>query len=109
MSQNLKTKLGLRIKELRTANRYTQEHLAELVGMERTNLTRIEAGKHFPSAENLEKLALALKININDLFSFEHHKRKEELIKEIVKTLDEFEMTKIQYIYISTMNLKKIK
>ena len=108
MNQDLKTKFGLRIKELRISKKLTQEQLSELIGMERTNLTRIESGKHFPSAENIEKLASALKIDINSLFDFGHIKNKQELIDEIINTLKVFNVDKIQFIHKSVINLKSL-
>lgn len=108
MAHNLKNKLGLRIKELRVANNLTQEKLSELVGMDRTNLTRIESGKHFPNAENLEKFASALNVNVSELFNYGHLKNRDELIKAINNNISHFEIDKIRYIYLATMNLKNL-
>ena len=108
MVQNLKTKLGMRIKELRLSNNLTQEKLAELVGMERTNITRIEAGKHFPNAENLEKFAKIFNVLPNELFYIQHHKNKEELIKEINNILLTYNLEKIKFIYNCVVNVKNI-
>lgn len=108
MKKNLKMKFGQRIKELRIANNLTQENLAELVGMERTNITRIEAGKHFPTAENLEKFTIIFNVTANELFEIEHHKSKEELIEEIITILSNCELKKIKFIYKDIINLKNI-
>ena len=108
MVQNLKTKLGMRIKELRLSNNLTQEKLAELVGMERTNITRIEAGKHFPNAEYLEKFANIVNVLPNELFYIQHLKNKEELIKEINNILLTYNLEKIKFIYNCVVNVKNI-
>lgn len=108
MNHNLKLKLGYRIRELRLANNLTQENLAELVGMERTNITRIEAGKHFPNADNLQKFAKVFKVSPNELFEIEHQRSKEELIKDINTILLNYELKKVQYLYKCAINLKNI-
>ena len=48
--------LGLRIRELRKSKRLTQAQLAEAIGMETTNLCKLENGCQFPKEENIEKL-----------------------------------------------------
>lgn len=109
MNKDFKIKFGLRVKEIRLANKLTQEQLAEKLDIERISLARIESGKHFPSSENLEKFADVLNIELSDLFNMQHFKSKEALIKEILSTLDTFNMDKIQYVYKSVMNLKNLK
>ena len=83
----MKELLGKRIKELRTRKRLTQEQLAELVNMGERNLSKIECGINFISAETLEKISKALDVSPKDLFDFEHLKddkiKKSELIDAI--------------------------
>ena len=52
---SLKKKLGARIQYLRKQQKLTQENLAEKVGMDTPNLSNIECGKRFMTAETLEK------------------------------------------------------
>ena len=54
-SGNMKELLGKRIKELRTQKQLTQEQLAEMVDMGERNLSKIECGINFVSADTLEK------------------------------------------------------
>jgi DNA adenine methylase len=61
--------LGLRIVEQRTLSRLTQEQLAELVGLTRRQISRIEGGKINLSVEALHELSQALRVEIADLFS----------------------------------------
>ena len=65
-------KLGLRIKELREKQGYTQLKLAEILNMEASNLSKIERGVQIPKEESLEKLAQAFNVNLRDLFDYEH-------------------------------------
>lgn len=54
-------------RKLREARGYTQDQLATAVGMIRSNVSRIEADKHRPTLETLEKIASALKVSVADL------------------------------------------
>lgn len=69
-------KLGLRIKELREKQGYTQLKLAEILNMEASNLSKIERGVQIPKEESLEKLAQAFNVNLRDLFDYEHFYRQ---------------------------------
>ena len=109
MYKDINIKFGMRIKELRLANNLTQEQLAEMINIERSNLAKIEAGRHFPSSENLEKFASAFNISLSELFDTGHFKSREELVNEILSALTGFENNKLQYTYKLIMNLKSIK
>lgn len=97
----MKELLGKRIKELRIKNGMTQEQLAELVGMGERNLSKIECGINFISAETLDKLTKALKVSPKELFDFDHLKssefQKNELIEAIKK--DEIDINLLFRIY----------
>ena len=60
---------GEQIRKLRKANGMTQAQLAHAAGILRPNLTRIEAGRHRPTLETLEKVAAALKVPVADLIA----------------------------------------
>ena len=83
----MKELLGKRIKELRIQKRLTQEQLAEMVDMGERNLSKIECGINFISADTLEKISRALEVSPKDLFDFDHLKnvaiRKEEILNAI--------------------------
>ena len=89
----MKELLGKRIKELRIKKRLTQEQLAEMTDMGERNLSKIECGINFVSADTLAKLTQALDVSPKELFDFEHLKdenvRSEELLTAIKnKTVD---------------------
>jgi len=65
---DIKKRLGVNIKNLRTLQNISQEKLALKAGIDRTYLPSIEKGKRNVSVEVLEKLALALNIDIIELF-----------------------------------------
>ena len=59
--------VGEEIRNLRKAKGMTQAQLARAAGILRPNLSRIEAGKHRPTLETLERIAAALKVPVVDL------------------------------------------
>ena len=83
-----KKQFGKRIKEIRKNKGLTQEQIAEKIGIEPPNVSKLESGMHFPLPENIEKIAKALNVDVKELFDFEHHKTPEELKFEIQKMID---------------------
>ena len=70
MAEDIKQKLGKRIKELRIKEGYSQEEFASHCGLHRTYISDIERGERNVSIENIEKIAKALKIEPNELLKF---------------------------------------
>jgi transcriptional regulator with XRE-family HTH domain len=60
--------LGKRIRQLRKAKGWSQEHLAEQAGMHRTYMWGIEQGLRNPSLRHLARVAEALNTSIAELF-----------------------------------------
>ena len=84
----IKEKLGKRIFELRKRLNISQEELAEKVDISQKSLSKIETGRNFLTSETLEKLTLALNVEITELFDFNHTDKKENLLDEIYKYID---------------------
>lgn len=61
--------LGEKVQRLRKTEGYTQEELAEQVGISRTHMGHIEQGRKSPSLKLIEKIAKKLKVKVSDLFS----------------------------------------
>ncbi len=61
--------IGTTIRTLRERAGLSQEALARASGMIRANLSRIEASKHRPTLETLERIAKALKVPVADLIA----------------------------------------
>lgn len=76
--------LGLRIRELRKSKHLTQAQLAEAIGMETTNLCKLENGCQFPKEENIEKLALFFGVPFKELFDFEHFDTPENIQADLI-------------------------
>jgi len=91
--------LGARIKELRRLRGLSQEKLAETINIDPKHLSRIEVGKSYPSLDTLEGIAIALKVELKDLFEFLHQKKSsQELAKDICSLLKEAEEDKLQLV-----------
>ncbi len=80
---NSKKLLGKRLKELRKRKGLTQEQLAELVNLEPASICNIENGYNYPSFQNLEKILDILHTSFIEVFNFEQHKAKTDLLEEI--------------------------
>lgn len=62
-----KEELGEKIKKARKEKGLTQEQLAELAHIDPKTLIKIEGGKRNPTLKTLNKIAIALKVPLQDL------------------------------------------
>lgn len=95
----LKDRFGKRIKELRKSLGLTQEQVAEIIGMETPNISKMENGLHFPLPDNIERLALAFGVKVSELFEFEHFKTSELIISEICEYLKTANRKELELVY----------
>lgn len=79
---DIKKKIGLRIKELRTEQNLTQEGVAWKAEVDRTFMNHVENGKRNVSVDTLTKIiCLGLEKNFKDFFSadlFENSTKKKK-------------------------------
>ncbi len=87
-SAEIKILLGKRIKEIRKLQNLTQEQLAERMEIDQRNLSKIECGNNFITAETLSKVINALSIEPQELFIFDHHKDESFLKKELLDIIN---------------------
>ena len=98
---NIKKLFGKKLKEERIKLSYTQEELAEKVGISAKSLSQIELGNNFVSAETLESICNTLNINPKNMFDFSENdeinnidvinkklKNNKYLIEKISKIID---------------------
>ena len=74
--------LNEKIKKLRKEAGLSQEDLAKKIYVSRTLITKYESGSVFPTQENLEKIALALNVKVDELLS---DKEKNEIVERSYK------------------------
>lgn len=84
----IKELFGKRIKELRKEKHMTQEHLAELIGIDTRNLIKIENGETFPRIQTFEKLLEHLDVTAYDVFKNEHLNNPKILRDKIIQKLE---------------------
>ena len=84
---DIKQLLGKRIKELRIQRGYTQEYLSEQIGIGQRNLSKVECGTNFVTAETLSKIIKTLNIEAKELFDFKHKQDKENLKQELLQAI----------------------
>jgi transcriptional regulator with XRE-family HTH domain len=84
--------LGARIREIRKSRQLSQERLAEKVGVEPKQISRIEGGKSSPSMDTLESIARELHVEMKELLDFEHLQDEvliEDQVIQLLKMMDD--------------------
>ncbi len=79
--------LGKRIRELRRVRKLTIEQLAESTGVNDKYLGSVERGEQNPSFKVLTKVAIALEVDLPDLFRFEHTDADEKVLQHKIGDL----------------------
>jgi DNA-binding XRE family transcriptional regulator len=65
--QGVEAKVGAKVRDLRKARGLTQDQFAELAGLNRTHLYRLESGKQSVTLRTLAIVADALQVRVRDL------------------------------------------
>ncbi len=84
---DFKTLFGKRVKYYRDLKNYTQEHLAELVNIEQSNLSNIERGKVYPTQITLFRLATALEVEPYQFYNVSPKIAVQDMVKEITTAM----------------------
>ena len=103
---DIKKNLGIKIRSIRRAKGYTQEKLAELVGIEPPSLSYIETGKFSTSVETLQKLVDVLNVGVWEFYYFDtlsNGQMIEELTAAMVRNEN---LTKIFYNLFKSLEYK---
>jgi len=105
--ENLKLKLGMRIKHLRKAQNITQDSLAEMLNMDITSLSKIETGRNYPQPETVEKISKALGVEVGQMFTFKNEYSPQEYIELILKNIEflKNDTDKLRMIYSITSSM----
>ncbi len=68
MHDDILLKFGTVIRMMRQNKGISQERLADLCGLHRTYISDVELGKRNVSLENVKRIALALDMEVSDIF-----------------------------------------
>ncbi|MBQ8458933.1 helix-turn-helix transcriptional regulator [bacterium] len=94
-----KQKFALKLKQIRKSRKFTQEKLAELVGVDFRYISLLENAKSFPSCELIEKLALALNVTYREMFDFDNDFSRIDIEKEIINTVKNIDDKNLKILY----------
>ncbi len=84
----LKKQLGANIKQLRKQRNLTQEQFAEYIHIDPKNVSKIENGKNYPTAETLSAIAQVLQVDFYELFIFVNPLPYATMKQEIINALE---------------------
>ena len=71
MSDNsLQINVGKQIQKLRESKGISQQDLAAKCNFEKSNMSRLEAGRVNPTLSTLEKVAIALEVSLAEIVTF---------------------------------------
>lgn len=89
--------LGRRIRELRKARNLTQEQFGEKTGINYKYLGAVERGQENPTVKVLEKIARVLRVDLQELFVFEHLEPDSKTLKRrIIQLIEGNDREKLQ-------------
>ncbi|SFM12349.1 DNA-binding transcriptional regulator, XRE-family HTH domain [Paenibacillus sp. 1_12] len=79
---DIRTEFGKRVRELRARSGISQEFLADRAGLDRTYISGVERGERNVSIINIEKIAAALNVSIEYMFSSERFSTNPAYLKK---------------------------
>lgn len=106
--KSTKELLGARIKELRKACKFSQEELAEMIGVEPQHMSRVESGRSYPSLDRLEKISTALNVPLKDFFEFMHLEDSAERLESIDALAKDLSEDRQRFVYRMLKSLKEM-
>ena len=81
-------RVGARLKELRKSMNLSQETLALKANLTTSYIGMLERGLKSPTVDTLEKLAIALGVDIEDLFRFSSKKYESAVLRRLSEKMD---------------------
>lgn len=96
--QEIKLKVGNKIKDYRKSLKLTQQALGDIIGINQRQVALIETGKSFPMLSTMIKLADVFKCNVNDFFEILAEKPQQELTTQIKTSIDNCNLKELKQI-----------
>lgn len=83
---------GQRLKDLRREKKLTQQDIADVLGIEKSNISRFESGKQSLSSENIIKTAKYFDVSVDYILGISDYKtinkkKEEQIPKDVVKLI----------------------
>ncbi|HDT6579513.1 TPA: helix-turn-helix transcriptional regulator [Bacillus cereus] len=83
---------GQRLKDLRREKKLTQQDIADVLGIEKSNISRFESGKQSLSSENIIKTAKYFNVSVDYILGISDYKtinkkKEEQIPKDVVKLM----------------------
>jgi len=69
VTPDIRVRFGNRLRQLRHRQGWTQEELADVLGLDRSYIAEIELGKRNVCLKNIEVIAKGFKVSMGQLFS----------------------------------------
>ena len=79
--------VGMRIKGLRRGKGYSQEKLAEAIGINPKYLSSIERGEENPTLDLFIRLSQSLKVDIQEMFNIEYEGQPSQTLRKKLQAL----------------------
>ena len=95
---NVKEVFSKRLKEIRKSRGFTQEQLAEKVGVATRHISFIETAKSFPSSDLIDKICNILAVDYSTLFSGNNLTRK-DIIKNLNNIIENLDDNKLHILF----------
>lgn len=84
---DIKKEFGKILRDIRISRHLTQEKMAENIGIQPENYSRIENGLSFPKPENIVKISKVLGVEVAELFQFSHLNDYDKILEAIINKL----------------------
>lgn len=105
----VKKYVGQKIRAYRLHLRLSQFALGEKAGINQRQIAQIESGKSLPSLNTLVKFSEIFHCEIGEFFEQNIVKTKEELKREVINILDEFNFAQLEFICFFIRHFSMIK
>ena len=96
---DIKKLIGSRIKSLRRTRGYSQEELAEIIGINSKYLSSVERGQENPTLDLFIRLSQGLKVGMHEIFQIEQEgtgpKLLRKKLKGLVEEIEEGELARV--------------
>jgi len=85
MKQNIRKKIGQRVREIRKKRGFTQEKLAEKAGLTGKFIGAIERGENFASFPKMEAISKSLDCDLRHFFEIDYMDESERELARLIQ------------------------